>query len=312
MERTVVVLGAKGRFGRHAVEAFHANGWRVIAAGRTLEAAQLPKGVTLKTVDTMSKASTVAACEGADVIVNAAHPPYTDWVKAMPTMTANVIAAAQASGATVMIPGNVYNYGASMPPVLTETTPHVPTTGKGKVRVAMEQSFQAANGFQTIVLRGGDFIEGRDTGNWFETYMTNALAKGAFTYPGRTDAAHAWAYLPDMARAMAQLAEKRAELPQFAEFGFAGLCLTGAEMQAAIERQIGRPLKLKRMPWAVLKLLGLVQPLMREVVEMRYLWDLPHRIDGGKLSAALPEFVPTPTDKIIARAIAHSEVPVAA
>lgn len=40
--------------------------------------------------------------------------------------------------------------------------------------------------------------------------------------------------------------------------------------------------------------MGLFSPLLREVVEMRYLWNVPHALDGTKLRAALPAFAPTP------------------
>jgi hypothetical protein len=29
---------------------------------------------------------------------------------------------------------------------------------------------------------------------------------------------------------------------------------------------------------------------MREVIEMRYLWDVPHGVDGSKLERAIPNF----------------------
>jgi len=42
---------------------------------------------------------------------------------------------------------------------------------------------------------------------------------------------------------------------------------------------------------------------MREVVEMAYLWRVPHRIDGAKLAAALPNFAPTPMESAFADAV---------
>ena len=103
---------------------------------------------------------TVAA-RGCDVIVNALNPPYQNWKRDLPRLTNAVIATAKATGGTVMIPGNVYNYGADMPSVLSEDTPHRPTTRKGQLRDEMEETYAIAadEGVQTIILRGGDFIE---------------------------------------------------------------------------------------------------------------------------------------------------------
>ena len=40
-------------------------------------------------------------------------------------------------------------------------------------------------------------------------------------------------------------------------------------------------------------------PVVREVVEMRYLWNRPHRLDNAPLEALVPEFKPTPLDQAI-------------
>ena len=41
--------------------------------------------------------------------------------------------------------------------------------------------------------------------------------------------------------------------------------------------------------------------LAHELREMRYLFDLPHRLDGSVLDALLPGFAPTPWPEIVAR-----------
>ncbi|MEM8749685.1 MAG: NAD(P)H-binding protein [Pseudomonadota bacterium] len=307
---TVIIVGANGRFGRAALTAFHDAGWHIKAFARSRPAAGAPRmtGVEYIAGNAMNGAELAKACVGADVIVNALNPPYPAWKRMLPNLTANVLAAAKASGATVMIPGNVYNYGATMPAVLTEITPHHAATQKGKLRIAMERSYAdaAQDGVQTIIVRGGDFIEQAQTGNWFDSHIANKTHQGIITYPGHRDAVHAWAYLPDMARAMVQLAERREELAPFDEFGFEGFNLTGNELIGKLEGVTGRTLKVKTIPWPLMKLLGLFAPTIREVMEMRYLWDVPHAMDGSKLRAALPGFEATPVDVALRDAIAVS------
>ena len=295
MTGTVLILGANGRFGRAATQAFANAGWQVRAASRNANS-QPRTGVTAIAVDVMGGAALSAAAQGADVIVHAVHPPYPDWAKIMPIHTKNIIAAARASAAAVMVVGNVYTFGENAPEVYAETLTPAPTTRKGRLRLDMERAFEAAaaDGLRSVILRSGDFIEREKTGNWFDTYMTNRLHKGVFTYPGRRDAVHSWAYLPDMARAMVGLAARRDTLPAFSSFGFEGYSLTGHEMHQAVENAVGRPLKAAAFPWPLMRVLALFSPLVREVLEMRYLWEVPHRIDGGPLAAALPNFEPTP------------------
>lgn len=295
MTGTALILGANGKFGRAAIHAFALNGWDVRAATRDGQGASAPR-TTRIACDVMDRAAVIAAAKGADVIVHAVNPPYPDWSRVMPVQTANIIAAGLASGATVMIPANVYPFGANADEVLRETAAPAPTTRKGALRVTMERAFEdaAAQGLRTILLRGGDYLERTKSGNWFDGHIANKAQKGIFTYPGAMDAVHAWAYLPDMARAMAALAAIRADLPPFARFGFAGYSLTGAQLQDAVAQAVGRPMTTRRFPWAMLRMLSPFNPLMREVLEMRYLWDTPHRVDGSALRAVLPDFTETP------------------
>ncbi|NQV81597.1 MAG: epimerase, partial [Alphaproteobacteria bacterium] len=49
----------------------------------------------------------------------------------------------------------------------------------------------------------------------------------------------------------------------------------------------------------MMRLIALFAPMIREVLEMRYLWQVPHALDGTKLQAALPNFQPTPLAKCL-------------
>ena len=291
MTGTVLVLGANGRFGRAATQAFASAGWTVRALTRTGNS-QASAHVTSVACDVMDREALIAAAQGADIIVHAVHPLYPEWAEKMPVHTANIIAAGLASGATVMISGNVYTFGEHAAEIYDKRNAPAPTTRKGVLRVTMERAFEAAaaEGLRTVILRGGDFIEQTKSGNWFDSHMAHKVAKGMFTYPGRRDAVHAWAYLPDMARAMVGLAAKRATLPAFSSFGFEGYSLTGAQLHRAVEQAVGRPLKSASFPWPLLRVIGLFSPLIREVIEMRYLWETPHRLNGSALARVLPDF----------------------
>ena len=306
----VLILGAKGRFGRAAVDAFSSAGWQVRGFARswngTVDSAVEPAGVDRISGDAFDADVLAAAAEGCDVIVNALNPPYHRWQRDLPRLTASVIHAAKSSGATVMIPGNIYSYGAAMPANLSEATPAAPTTRKGRLRQEMERIYAraAVDGVRTVILRSGDFIERQKTGNWFDSYIAAHIADGRVMYPGPLDRMHAWAYLPDMARAMAVLAEKRASFAAFEQFGYPGYALTGRMLIDAMAESAGQKLKVKGLSWPLIRLLGLAMPQMREVAEMSYLWRQPHAIDGAKLRAVLPEFKETPFAAAISEALA--------
>jgi nucleoside-diphosphate-sugar epimerase len=159
----------------------------------------------------------------------------------------------------------------------------------------MEEAYRGA-GVPTIVLRGGDYLEVAKSGNWFDAHIAPKAHEGVTLYPGPLDRAHAWAYLPDIARAAVMLAERRAELGVFEQFCYEGYTLTGAELVHQISAAVNKPQKIKGMPWFLLPLLGIFKPTIREVYEMRYLWRVLHRMDGTKLRAFLPDFTPTPVE----------------
>ena len=300
MNKSVIVIGARGRFGRAATQSFHSNGWDVRAFARNAGDCER-KNIEWIEGDAFDRTAIEKACEGMDVIVNALNPPYERWEADLPILTANIITAAQKSRATVMIPGNVYNYGMNISPLISEQNLHKPHTKKGRLRVEMERSYMQAsvNGVRTIVLRAGDFIEREKTGNWFDSHIAPKALSGKFTYPGPLDLKHAWAYLPDMARAMVMLAEERHRFEPFEEFGFSGWGLTGAELVAKIESVTGVPQKVGQLPWAIIKMISVFSPRIKEVLEMRYLWQVAHEIDGSKLRDAIPQFEPTPLEQAL-------------
>lgn len=288
MSHNVLILGASGRFGRHAAEAFWNAGWRVRVFDRGSD-------------DLMT------AALGADVIVNAWNPPYTDWAREVPRLTARVIAAAQASGATVLIPGNVYGYGAGSGPLIDETTPKAATNPLGRIRNEMEAAYRNA-GVQTIVLRSGDYIDTQDGGNWFELVIAAKARHGRMTSPGDPDVEHAWAFLPDKARAAVMLAEKRGALDTFEEVLFPGYTLSLRELADLVSVATGRLQKVRRFEWLPLRLAAPVWPMGRLLLEMRYLWSMPHRLSGQRMASLLPGFRATDPLTAISQAVAHIEV----
>ena len=202
MDNTVLVLGARGRLGGAVAQAFAAAGWRVLAQRRSGGIPAVAGGgiewVQSKAADT---ATLQRAAAGARVVVHAMNPAYTAaaWRAEAPGLMQSATDVAAALGAHLLFPGNVYNFGAGMPAVLAPDTPQRPTTGKGLIRVDLEQQLaQAArhHGFAATVIRAGDFF-GAGSGSWLDQVIVKKLPQGRVTWPGVLDAAHAWAYLPD-------------------------------------------------------------------------------------------------------------------
>ncbi len=283
MTGTALILGATGRFGYHAAMAFEAAGWQVNRFVR-------------------GRDSLRAMAQTADVVVNGWNPVYTDWAEQVPALTSEVIAAVKGTAATVILPGNVYVFGAQTPAPWGPDSPCQAENPLGRIRRRMEARYRA-EGVRTIVLRGGDFLETRASGNWFDRIMIAKLAKGVFTYPGNPKAVHSWAYLPDMARAAVLLAQMRADLPVFSDIPFAGYSLTGQQMADALEEVMGARVRLRRMSWLPIHLAAPVWPLGRCLREMRYLWSVPHTLTAEPLAQLLPDLPQTGLKEALTQAV---------
>ena len=294
MRPTVLILGASGRFGRHAHMAFRDAGWRVRVFDR-------------------SRDTLWDAAWGASAIVNGWNPPYAQWSEALPAYMEELVEVAEASGAVVLQPGNVYNFGPDLEGAIGPSTPQAATNELGAVRIAMEARWRASKA-SVILLRAGDYIDYEPSGNWFDRVIISELEQGHLMYPGRRpDVAHAWAWLPDLARAGVALVERAAELPRFADIPFEGYTLTGDALAYAMGCAIGTPIDLKRMAWWPIRAASPVWPMGRHLCELRYLWDTPHRLDGAVLRQALPAFRATPLQEALRLAVdykIHPDKPV--
>lgn len=269
---TVLILGASGKIGAHSAEAFRNAGWTV---------RRFKRGTDMS-----------VAAQGCDVIVNGLNPPaYHDWDRIIPAITAEVIAAARASGATVILPGNVYNFGNSGG-VWSETTPQRAVARKGRIRVAMEQAYRES-GVQTIVLRAGNFVDPGHNGDVMSELLLRDIRRGRITLPGGPDVSQCYAYLPDWAQAAAMLAERRDRLDIFEDVPFPGHVFTALALKSEIEVATGRAMRFTNFPWWAMALLSPVWELARELREMRYLWNVPHSLSSEKFTRLLPEFRPT-------------------
>jgi nucleoside-diphosphate-sugar epimerase len=287
MPRTTLILGASGQSGRALADAFAAAGWQVRRYARGTDPA--------------------AAARGADLIVNAMNPPaYHDWARQIPAITELATTAARASGARVLIPGNVYVYG-TRPAPWHAATPHRPVSRKGIIRAQMEDAWRES-GLPVTILRAGDFLNPGHPGLMMDRVILKDLARGRIAAPGNPDAPHAWAYLPDYARAAVALAELP-DLPCFADIPFPGQTFSITDLAAELARQTGRAPRIKAFPWWQLRLAAPFWELARELLEMRYLRDHPHSLDGAALAALLPGFRPTPPQVIAAQLQAEGARP---
>jgi nucleoside-diphosphate-sugar epimerase len=305
-----LVLGITGGIGGEVARALVQRGWRVKALNRNPAALRLPvelRGhVDIVPGDAMQQRDVVAAAAGASVIVHAVNPPrYNNWRGLALPMLQNTIAAARASAARILFPGTIYNFGPDAFPVLAETSSQKPLTRKGHIRVEMEELLRAAatQGVHSLIVRAGDYFGPRKGNNWFsEGLLGGAKSVKRVFYPGPAQVGHSWAYLPDLAETMVRLLERERTLGNFEVFHFRGHWLEeGIEMASSVCRTAGiAPRKIHAFPWFAVVLAAPFVEVCREMLEMRYLWKRPLRLDNRKLVAAIGAEPHTPLDEAVA------------
>jgi len=310
MRGNVLVLGANGRLGRAAMTAFAAAGWSCV--GQVRRAPQARSDAKWLELPLEDAAALAQAAGRVDCVLHAVNPPYPQWhTQALP-LARQALDVARRLDALLLFPGNVYNFGAAMPPLLTEDTPQSPTARKGRVRVETEAMLRegARAGARVAVLRAGDFF-GAGRGAWFDLIVAKPLLRGKAVYPGRLDVPHAWAYLPDLSRAFVALAQQRSRLAPFEVCHFPGHAPTGMQLISAMSAWAhtrghlapGQELQVAGLPWGLLRLGAAIVPMWRELAEMRYLWDVPHRLDGGRLRSLAGEPPHTPLQEAVDAAL---------
>lgn len=309
--KRMLIIGATGGVGKAVAEAVSKHGWTVRALTRRSNASDVLHDVDVEWClgDAMNADDVLHAAQGVDCILHAANPPqYKNWRELALPMLANSIAAAKATGARLILPGNIYNFGPDAWPLLSESSPQFPLTRKGKVRVEMEQMMQTAaqQGARMMVVRAGDFFGGYGPSSWFAALMVKpGKPLGSVTFPGEKTVGHAWAYLPDLAEAIARLAEREKDMGAFEVFHFGGHWTQNAvDMAEAIRRASGNPkLPIRSLPWPVIYLVSPFVGFLRELLEMRYLWKQPLRLDNRKLVSAIGQEPHTPLDEAVKRSL---------
>lgn len=308
-ERTALVLGATGGIGGETMRQLAAAGWRVRAMAR----GTLPSdasGVEWVSGDAMRPADVRGAAAGCAVIVHAVNPlAYRNWSGLVLPMMDSTIAAAEAVGATIVLPGTVYNFGPDAFPLLREDDAQQPTTRKGAIRVEMERRLEAAASrgqARVLIVRAGDFFGASARNSWFAQGLVRAGSPvRTVRVPNEPDVGHQWSYLPDAAASIVALLERRATLPAFARFHLAGHWdPDGRAMAESIARVVAwrtdRTPRIARFPWALVSLVAPFVETLREMREMRYLWRTPVRLDGARVAEVLGREPHTPLDEAVA------------
>lgn len=301
MDRTnglQVVLGAGGGTGRAIVDELVRQGRQVRAVSRGAIVG-LPAEVGQVRADLYDPADAARAVDGASVVYHAAQPPYTDWAGNFERLNDAI---AGAAGARLVFADNLYMYGPGGSP-MTETTPQRATDRKGAQRIRLAADLLARHErgeVEVAIGRSSDYFgpHGENTGPGERVFGAAIEGKAAGAL-GRTDVPHSLSYLPDLARAMVILGDRDEAAGRAWHLPVTDP-LTVREFLDGVYAAADRPVKIQLAGPAMVKVMGLFVPMMREVGVVLYQWNEPWVSDWSAFETAFGPFERTPLDQAIA------------
>lgn len=246
-------------------------------------------GIEHVALDATDSTRLTEAVRGAAAVFSCAAPPYPRWVGEWPPLAASLCAAAEATGAVLVMLGNLYGYGPVDGP-MTEGLPLAATSAKGRVRAEVweqARNLHEQGRIKAVEVRASDFFgPGVTDGGHLAGRVVPRLLRGKpVSTLGDPNAPHSWSYLPDVARALIEVAgQERAwgrawHVPTEP-------ALSVRQMVDRLAAQAGTaPVAVRGLPPAVLGVASLVSPLLRELKEIRYQFDRPFVVDSSAYEA---------------------------
>jgi nucleoside-diphosphate-sugar epimerase len=299
-----VVFGV-GQVGHALIAQLVTSGCRVRAVAKHPPKA-LPVEVEWSAADVTDPVAATAAAQGASVVYQCLNAPYTKWPELFPPLQRSVLAAAEAAGALLVSLENVYGYGATHGVPMTEDLPLLATTVKGRTRAEMTRELLTASeaGRVRIAIgRASDFFGAAVVESTLgERVFGNALAGKRADFIGDPDFAHTYSYVSDVAAGLATLGSDPRAIGQVWHLPGPPTGTT-TELLQIVAAEVGHPVGIRSVPKLMLRLLGLVNPMVRGLAEMAYEFDEPFVLDTTKFESTFAS-TGTPMATAVAETIA--------
>ena len=299
-----VVLGA-GQIGSLVTERLLQRGHRVRIVRRSAQAGAAHPRLEHLHGDITDLAFAASAARGATVVYDCMNPPYHLWPAQLLPIARGALHGAARAGARLVALDCLYMYGCPDGP-LREDAPLRPCSRKGALRVKLQHLRADAHRRGEVAVtigRASDFVgPALQFSFWNERFFRRIFAGRPGESMGDPDLPHSYTYAADVARALVTLGE--APAAGGPDCGIWHLPTPLAESSRALARRFGAALGLpgadvRRVPRLLLRAAGLFSPMLREVAEMTYQWEVPFVLDDTRFRTAFG-YGATPIEEIVA------------
>jgi uncharacterized protein YbjT (DUF2867 family) len=233
---------------------------------------------------------TARVCAGADAVyfcLNAPH--YDNWAQEFPPMQQGVLAAAEAAGARLVVLDNLYAYGPTGGRDLVESLPANPTSAKAANRAAMTADLlneNRASRVEVAIGRASDFFgPGITSSALGETVFGTAVNGRIAQVMGNPDLEHSYSYGPDVAAALVTLGTQPGATGRVWHLPVAE-ARTTRDIVGEVYALAGRRPRVLAAGRTTLRLLGVVNPAMREYLHTLYQFSERWVVDDSEFRAA--------------------------
>lgn len=289
----IALLGAAGAIGTTVAEALRSEGTPHRVVGRSEERLRRTFDgdpfAEVKVWNLDDGISIRRALDGVETAIYLIGVNYWQF-ELHPVLMRKILGQAQAAGVkrTLLI-GTVYPYGRPQSNPVSEDHSRNPQTFKGRMRKEQEDILFAAHEageMQTCELRLPDF---------YGPNVDKSLLWGAFVAAkkgrraqlvGPIDAPHQFVFVPDVGPIVCRLLATDSAWGHAWNFAGSGTA-TQRELVTKIYAMAGSPLRMMVAGKTILRVMGLFNPLMREMVEMHYLQTDPVLMDDSRLERLL-------------------------
>jgi nucleoside-diphosphate-sugar epimerase len=232
---------------------------------------------------------------------------YKEWAAKWPPFIENVLDTCAKESCKLVFFDNIYMYDADSLNGMTEETPIIPPSKKGKVRAEIAQlilNAVASGKVNALIARSADFYGPSIKGTSLLTETVfKPLSHGKKANWLVSDRfLHSFTYTIDAAVATALLGNSEKAYGQVWHLPTAAKPYTGKQWIEHIASELNVLPKIQLAPKLLVKAMGLFNPIMKESVEMLYQYDRDYVFDSSKFEKAF-NFTPTPYDRGIKQII---------
>ncbi|WP_040979435.1 SDR family oxidoreductase [Oceanobacillus jeddahense] len=302
--KKAIVLGATGGTGQVMVSELLDRGVGVIAFGRSqnkLEAliTEHDHHVNLiyKRGDIFDYQTIVDAAKDADVIFQCANVKYQEMAEKLIPLGESVMKAADTLGKRIVIVDGIYVYGHQVAKG-DENHPQHPHTKKGKLRVAFEQLIFSGKWkrAKALIVRLPDYYGPTSQNSYLQPTLDGMAAGKTSIFIGNLKTPREYVYLPDAAKMIVNIADKDDSYGENWNIPGAGL-ISGKEMIRIAREVTGDRKAVIPLTKNVIRVIGLFDVFMREIVEIMYLTKEGFILSGEKYEKRIGAVPVTPFQK---------------